>query len=227
MKTIWVSIITSSAVSLSWMVWLIGLEPGQDAYPDSMHITTSDEAPYWQSIVQLRHDISELSTDIAQYKANDLHALRETMTQGLERLQLQIDQLDSQLGSESVETTTSSDTEPLDRFDEMITQTPEVDTYLIFEQQFEDDLGSSMGAKQEILGDILHGRNDLNISAIDCRSSMCRITYEGSTLTYPMSPESSNSELVDQLVAVMGGQGVELSFTQSPSGEQLMFMRLL
>ncbi|MEM1154113.1 MAG: hypothetical protein AAGI44_08220 [Pseudomonadota bacterium] len=227
MKTIWVSIITSSAVSVIWMVWLIGPQPGQDAYSDSLHVAASDEALYWQSNVQLQNDISELRSDIAQSKAEDVQALRETMAQGLERLQLQIDQFDSRLGSDSEETTISSDKEHRDQYDEMITQTPEEDTYLIFERQFEDDLGTSMGAKQEILGDVLHSRNDLNVSAIDCRSSMCRITYENSTSNDPRFPMNSNSELVDELVAVMGGEGVELSFAKSPSGEQLIFMRLL
>ncbi|MEM6582571.1 MAG: hypothetical protein AAF699_14935 [Pseudomonadota bacterium] len=220
MKAFLLSAALASVISLAWISWLGGPAPGSE------HSLAQETANQWVAIAQIQKELEELRAEIPHSSIQGVESSPQAHLNALEQMQKQIDGIQHSIDSQETEPTVLRDGDSAYRPGKATNQNQEFETYLHFERQFDSDEGTSLGEGEEVIEQVLHGRPDIAVSAIQCRASICRVSYEESPQSHSPLSQDSDLELVDELVSAMNGQTVELSYAKGPSGERLMYMRL-
>ena len=94
------------------------------------------------------------------------------------------------------------------------------------EIDFEKDSGVPLGDLEETIGDALYTAEGIDISGMDCRDTICKVTYSKSGSLRAQGAGDGGYEIVDQLAQATNGREVEVRYGSDPAGKKVMYIQV-
>lgn len=98
--------------------------------------------------------------------------------------------------------------------------------YASAESHFENDAGKPLGNYASAIDDALHSVDGIDLMGVDCRESICKITYGNSTSISQQEQSDIDSVLADQLMFGAEGRMVELRYANDSIGNNVIYAEL-
>jgi hypothetical protein len=94
------------------------------------------------------------------------------------------------------------------------------------EIDFENDAGVSLGDNAETIADTLYTAEGIDISGMECRDTMCKVTYSQSGSFQSRDAVDDGFELVDRLAEATNGREVEVRYGSDSAGKKVMYIQM-
>lgn len=235
MKNFVVSAITALLVALICFVGLRFTLESQNASPSSLKPGdfASGIKANLDSIAALQGELREIRTQVNQtgrlYEGESPDTVHISDANHLiERIEALEEALKETSIVESTGGKAQSDVRNK-QFAESLSQTSELSTSNqvgVLESDFEADSGIPLGDYADSIGETLYLVEGLHVSGMDCRDTICKVTYSKPELLGSQADSDGTSELVDKLVQASNGREVEIRYAKDPSGDEVMYIQL-
>lgn len=96
----------------------------------------------------------------------------------------------------------------------------------VFESDFEADSGEPLGNFSDSIDEALHSIEGIEVTGVDCRTSVCKVSYSKPERTDSQEEFDSEDELVNRLAVSAPGRGVEVRYDKDAYGEDIMYIML-
>ena len=97
---------------------------------------------------------------------------------------------------------------------------------LMAESDFETDSGNPLGDFSNSIGEALHSVEGVEVNGMDCRDTICKVSYSEKELFDPQEEVDTRSDIVDKLSQAAIGRTVEVSYASDTSGNTVMYIQL-
>lgn len=94
------------------------------------------------------------------------------------------------------------------------------------ESEFEKDAGLALGNYSRSIEETLHSIPDIEVSALECKNTICKATYSHIQSVYPDDSVDDGFDVVDKLAQSIEGYSVEVRYTTDPFGNRVMYLQL-
>jgi len=94
------------------------------------------------------------------------------------------------------------------------------------EDEFQKDSGRTLGNHADSIEETLHAIPGIEVSEINCKSSICKVTYSQSESSDYDQEYGEPVEVVDVLAQRIDGQTVEVRYADDPLGNKIMYVQL-
>ena len=94
------------------------------------------------------------------------------------------------------------------------------------ESDFENDSGTPLGDYKNAISEALHAQDSFQVKGVDCKNTICRITYSESDSLISDDGPGAESDLVAKLAQAVEGVGVEVRYANDPYGNEVMYIQL-
>ncbi len=94
------------------------------------------------------------------------------------------------------------------------------------EIDFENDSGVPLGDIEETISDALYTAEGIDISGMECRDTICKVTYSKSGSFQAQGAGDGGHEIVDQLAQATNGREVEVRYGSDPAGKKVMYIQM-
>lgn len=95
------------------------------------------------------------------------------------------------------------------------------------ESDFESDSGDTpIGEYSDSLSETLQAVNGVDVRAMDCRNSICRVTYSKSESLSPEELADIDAELIDKMAFGVEGHNVDLTHASDEYGNKIVYIQL-
>ncbi len=98
--------------------------------------------------------------------------------------------------------------------------------YAAAEEEYNQDSGKPLAQYTDAIEETLHGVDSIELQGLECRESICKITYRPSALLTPQERSDAASALADQLMFGINGQSVELTYATDAHGQNLVYLKV-
>lgn len=106
---------------------------------------------------------------------------------------------------------------------------PEVSSTLLYadaENYFESDSGRPLGGYTDSIDDALHAVEGIDLKGVDCRDTICKITYSKSESATSDEHYDVDSDLEDRLMFGIEGREVELRYANDSMGNNVIYAQV-
>jgi len=98
--------------------------------------------------------------------------------------------------------------------------------YAAAEEAFNLDSGKPLAQYTDAIEQTLHGVDSIELQGLECRESICKITYRPSASLTPQERSDAESALADELMFGINGQSVELTYATDAHGQNLVYVKV-
>ena len=116
--------------------------------------------------------------------------------------------------------------EPMFRLSPRSTELSDARHYAIAESSFEADGGTPLGDYEDAIGAALHRAGAIEVQNMNCRKTICRVTYSKTGTRASADRLEEEQELVDILAGDAQGRAVEIRYASDSSGNDVMYIQL-
>jgi len=99
----------------------------------------------------------------------------------------------------------------------------EAQAYTNTENYFENHSGRPIGEYSDSIADAIHSVDGIDLQSVECKKSICKITYNNSSSIVSQEGDDLNSYLADKLMFGLEGQAVELRYANDELGNQIIY----
>jgi len=94
------------------------------------------------------------------------------------------------------------------------------------EIEFDNDSGIPLEGFSDSIDETFHSVEGLDVTGMDCRDTICKVTYLKSESTESEEDYYPQDELLDKLAQSAGGRQVEVRYDKDTSGKEVMYIQL-
>ncbi|MCP5166201.1 MAG: hypothetical protein H6989_02345 [Pseudomonadales bacterium] len=94
------------------------------------------------------------------------------------------------------------------------------------EIDFENDTGVPLGDFEETISDTLYTAEGIDVSGMECRGTICKVTYSQSDSLQARDAGADGFEVVDRLAEATSGREVEVRYGSDPAGKKVMYIQI-
>lgn len=106
------------------------------------------------------------------------------------------------------------------------TEVSVIEQYQNSESYFESDAGKPLGDYENAIDDSLHSVEGIDVKGVDCRDTICKITYSKSESVTSQEQGDVDSNLADKLMFGVEGRVVELRYANDTMGNNVIYAEL-
>ena len=233
MKNFLISTATASLICSIFMLVFIFFGEGHAKVSSATNssVPTAEISVNSASIAELRSELSEIRNQLGNLSAREEYVAADN---ALDELTLRIGAIEKAVESTSLSKPDSSSSREgsgilkkrviQNSFESAETSSNE--NAAVAESIFETDSGTTLGSYAESIGDTFHSFEDIEVHGIECRSTICKVTYSKTDSLESHEESDDNFELVDKLALASDGREVEVRYARAPSGDELMYIQL-
>ena len=234
MRLILVTAITASFVTLLFVYTARFLSEGSEHYvrPSEIQNLEAKVSASLDSIAALHRGLRDIRQQLnlrnGVKDSSSISAIEDSESMDIsERLET----LEDALAALSIPQSISRE-QRKDAFEQRIEErvTPSVvSSTLLYndaENYFERDSGKPLGDYSDSISDALHAVEGIDLKGLDCRDTICKITYSNSEFATSAEHHNVGSELEDKLMFGTEGRAVELRYANDSMGNNVIYAQV-
>lgn len=132
----------------------------------------------------------------------------------------------SQRSAPAIKDATDSSVPPINRLSQESIERSSARRYELAEEKFESGSGIPLGGYVSAIDDTLHTLGNIEVQEMDCRDTICKITYTQTETSGSRQGADEDLELVDKLAQAAEGREVEITYATDPAGDELMYIQV-
>ena len=96
----------------------------------------------------------------------------------------------------------------------------------LYEEKYDVDMGVPLGNFPESIRDVFHSSEDIELAELDCKETICKITYSKSNASTNDRDANRDLELADKLAIEASGYQVDVMYAKDSYGNDIMYVQL-